>query len=96
VKTASSVHQNEWQHKLFIRTSGSESCSSERVAALAVHQTEWQHKLFIRSEKTARAVQRIHSGGSRQQGLFCCGDINASYQRFQKVFFGSQSAKRIC
>jgi hypothetical protein len=74
---------------LFIRPSGSESCSSDRVAALAVHQTEWQHKLFIRIEKTARAFQRIHSGGSKQQGLFYCGDINASYQRFQQVFFKS-------
>jgi hypothetical protein len=47
---AKAVHQNEWQRKLFIRTSGSESCSSERVAAQAVHQNEWQRKLFIRSE----------------------------------------------
>ncbi len=38
----------EWQRKLFISTSGSESCSSERVTAKAVHQNEWQRKLFIR------------------------------------------------
>jgi hypothetical protein len=37
------------QHQLFIRTSGSESCSSERVAAKAVHQNAWQHWLFIRT-----------------------------------------------
>jgi hypothetical protein len=49
VKTATAVHQNEWQRKLFIRMSGSESCSSERVAAKAVHQNEWQRKLFIRT-----------------------------------------------
>ncbi len=86
VETATAVHQNEWQRKLFIRTSGSKSCSSERVAATAVY----------RSETTARAVQQIHSGGSRQQRLFCCGDINASYQRVQQIFFGAQSTEKIC
>jgi hypothetical protein len=51
---------------LFIRTSGSESCSSERVAALAVHQTEWQHKLFIRTSGSISCS----SGLRKQQGLF--------------------------
>jgi hypothetical protein len=83
---AKAVNQNKWQRKLFIMTSGSESYSSERVTATAVY----------RSEITAKAVQRIHSGGSRQQGLFCCGDINASYQRVQQIFFGAQSARKIC
>jgi hypothetical protein len=53
-KTATAVHQNEWQRKLFTRRSGSESCSSERVAAKAVHQNEWQQGLF--NESTAAAA----------------------------------------
>jgi hypothetical protein len=63
---AKAVHQNEWQQKLFIRTSGSESCSSERVAAKAVHQNEWQRKLFIRTSGS----ESCSSGLRKQQGLF--------------------------
>jgi hypothetical protein len=50
--------------------------------------------LLIRPSNSTSLFLRP-SGGSRQQGLFCCGDINASHQ-IQAGLCGAQSAKRIC
>jgi hypothetical protein len=77
VKTAKAVHQNEWQRKLVIRMSGSESCSSERVATKAVHQNEWQRKLFIRPSGSISCS----SGLRKQQGLFTRTSISKQWQQ---------------
>jgi hypothetical protein len=37
-----------------------------------------------RSEITARAVQRIHSGGSRQQGLFAAETSTPAIREFNR------------
>ncbi len=79
---AKAVHQNEWQRKLFIRMSGSKSCSSERVAAKAVHQNEWQHQLF--------------TGLRQQQGLFTRTSIIKQWQQGLSTVRDTDGGIRVC
>jgi hypothetical protein len=90
-------HSTRKQRKLFIRTSGSESCSSEQVAAKAVHHDEWQRKLFIRtSNSNSKGCSTNPQRRQQAARAVLLRGHQRQHQRVQQIFFGAQSARRIC